>query len=1033
MKWIITSFGGVCVTYCLAVLIYVISSPDLPIRCLLTNSSRHQQDSYPGVMLRQVLIPLGDDEGPLEYFGTRPKEGDFVLSIAGVDTPTFFQFASAIHQLRNPEMTQLNDDHADPSELDFFFDGSLKPVVEFPDGRRAAKVTIWREGWDAPASVWLVIHPIAWTNVLLTTSWFGLQLILFAFAALAQWRRPHDLVSRLFFVMNAVTMAAFCAGFHWWIIGGSPLLNVPFMWAAFCLPAICFHFFAYYPTANGFVYSLGWRIWGLLYSVPVLYALVVMTCAICVYISPTQAILTVEPSQYLRIIRWAIYSYLPIAVLYFAGCIFLLVSNIQRVQNPLEQKQLRLILWTCLLALIPMLYTVFLAFNDRVGFALGKARIPMFLVSLSFTVAYTIGVFRYRLMVIDQVINRGMLYYVAGNGVTLAFGVIVVFGSLLASSQNWIMRERTFLVAFLFVLAIFLLLWFRDKLQQVIDRRFFREKYRLNRALQKMNVAVDDLLDRQMLADRMLDSIREVLRVDHVGLYLRDGETVTFQRILANDQSSFPQKFVAEKSFVTVLEQSGCVQRTTPGSRQQLSLQQNQLRELNGYLVQALETNVKLTGFVVLGNKENNVPFTAEDVTFLQALGQITNVALYCASMRQDVDRLNDRLKEKLDKIEEQNRQIALLRKQLPVQVGSGPSSEVEMAPHDIVGSSAEIKRVLRTVRKVAKADASVLIRGESGTGKELIARAIHRNSPRCDQPMISVHCAALSSTLLESELFGHAKGAFTGAQKDRPGRFELANGGTLFLDEIGDVSLETQVKLLRVLQERMVERVGDSRPIEVDVRLVAATHQDLEKLIREGKFREDLFYRLNVIGLHVPALRERRDDILELAAWFLKRSSERLGKGVTEIDDDALLAIENYAWPGNIRELENVIEHAVVLTESSLIELEHLPEAVRRNNVIEVTPATRYESRSRQAEVIPFSSGMEIAEKSSKSYSVTSSMSLPIREAGPFDEPGELRRALRESKGNKAEAARLLGMPRSTFYSKLKKYESQGVSFDAS
>src|SRR6185437_9280746 len=201
-----------------------------------------------------------------------------------------------------------------------------------------------------------------------------------------------------------------------------------------------------------------------------------------------------------------------------------------------------------------------------------------------------------------------------------------------------------------------------------------------------------------------------------------------------------------------------------------------------------------------------------------------------------------------------------------------------------IKGSSPAVRRMTSMARKVAASPSAVLVRGESGTGKEVLAAAIHAGSPRAARPFVKVHCAALSQSLLESELFGHVRGAFTGADRDRIGRFEQANGGTLFLDEIGDINLEVQTKLLRVLQEMSFERVGSSQPISVDVRIIAATHQDLEALIRSGRFREDLYYRLNVFSLRTPALRERREDIFELAVFFLGRHAERAGKAVTHL-----------------------------------------------------------------------------------------------------------------------------------------------------
>jgi transcriptional regulator with PAS, ATPase and Fis domain len=297
-------------------------------------------------------------------------------------------------------------------------------------------------------------------------------------------------------------------------------------------------------------------------------------------------------------------------------------------------------------------------------------------------------------------------------------------------------------------------------------------------------------------------------------------------------------------------------------------------------------------------------------------------------------------------------------------------------------------------VRKAAESQATVLIRGESGTGKELLARALHEQSPRAAKPFVQVHCAALSAGLLESELFGHVKGAFTGAHRDKIGRFELAHGGTLFLDEIGDISLEVQTKLLRVLQERTFERVGSAEPIQVDVRVVAATHQDLERLIREGRFREDLYYRLNVISIPVPPLRERREDIPELVSHFLERCCQRAGKRLLAMDDEALIALKQFDWPGNVRQLENAIERAVVAAEKPIIVLSDLPpEIARREEADEETLID--EPRGVRA---------ERADRDRK-------------------EREQLVRALAATAGNKAEAARALGMARSTLVSRLKKH----------
>ncbi|MCJ7502573.1 MAG: sigma-54 dependent transcriptional regulator, partial [Acidobacteriia bacterium] len=252
-------------------------------------------------------------------------------------------------------------------------------------------------------------------------------------------------------------------------------------------------------------------------------------------------------------------------------------------------------------------------------------------------------------------------------------------------------------------------------------------------------------------------------------------------------------------------------------------------------------------------------------------------------------------------------------------------------AQDNIVGHSAKIQAILEMLRTVAPTISTVLITGDSGTGKELVARAIHEASPRREKPFVSINCGAFPETLLESELFGYFKGAFTGADTNRKGIIESANGGTLFLDEIGETSLSMQVKLLRVLQERKVRPLGGTVDIPVDVRLIASTNRDLKSMVSAGQFREDFYYRVSVIPIHVPPLRERKDDIDPLARHFLRKYSLQMGKPLRDFDPPSLSAIMHYAWPGNVRELENAIERAVAVSgdRDGLVRLDHLPESV--------------------------------------------------------------------------------------------------------
>jgi DNA-binding NtrC family response regulator len=312
---------------------------------------------------------------------------------------------------------------------------------------------------------------------------------------------------------------------------------------------------------------------------------------------------------------------------------------------------------------------------------------------------------------------------------------------------------------------------------------------------------------------------------------------------------------------------------------------------------------------------------------------------------------------------------------------------EVADNPGEMVGQSAPMKDVYAMVARVAPTSSTVLIRGESGTGKELVARAVHDQSKRKGKAFIKVICAALPETLIESELFGYEKGAFTGAAASKPGRFELAEGGTIFLDEIGELTPATQVKLLRVLQDRQFERIGGVTTLRADVRVLAATHRDLEALVKEGKFREDLFYRINVVPIRMPALRERPGDIPLLAEHFLKRLRQENGKPSVRFDAKAVEALATHSWPGNVRELQNVVERLVVLNQSGLI-LEQ-----------EVRPCLAPRMSESGAGPVALGASVAGAEKSA------------------------IEAALKTSGGNRTHAAKALGISRRTLHNKLNEY----------
>jgi two-component system response regulator HydG len=317
-----------------------------------------------------------------------------------------------------------------------------------------------------------------------------------------------------------------------------------------------------------------------------------------------------------------------------------------------------------------------------------------------------------------------------------------------------------------------------------------------------------------------------------------------------------------------------------------------------------------------------------------------------------------------------------------------------ELGQGKMVGSAPAFQAVLDTLRQAAPTSATVLLQGESGTGKELAARLVHDLSPRSSRAFVPISCAAIPETILESELFGYERGAFTGAAARKEGRFERANSGTLFLDEVGEMTAGVQVKLLRVLQDGVVERLGGTQPVHVDVRIVAATNRDLTQEVKAGRFREDLYYRLNVVAVRLPSLRERREDIPLLAAAFLRRLAEKNGKTLKGLTHAALAALEDYPWPGNVRELEHAIERAVVLSRGELVDVGDLPDVVQ-------TAEPGAPAGASPSLVIPMGTSMEEIER------------LVIRET------------LRHARGDKTLAAQILGIAARTIYRKLDRDET--------
>lgn len=1009
-KWPLAAAGVAVLIYSITVLGFVAKTRDLGLRCLLASDAQVDQQSdeeKTGIRIARVMPYL-------ETNATPPRTGDTLLKIAGKRVRTFTEFTQTLADLSttdNPAGAYLPGG-ADPNEDR----GQLQSIAVIEKDRWIDIEFQRPEETGRSYKAFLKEQSLPLGALSLSLIWFVLHLGIFVVGAMAFWKQPQDSTSRMFFAMCIVTVAAFVGGYHWWVIAARLWLNIPFTICAMLVPVVTLHFFLVFPHRKTWFAANPLKVLLAIYTLPLL-ATIGMVSLLC-----HSAWMHAHPASYpasdllrtLATIQSSVYGYLAIAGIYFAATLAAIYESYRDTKNTAEHNQVKWIFRAAAASTIPVGYTLLLAYFNEIDFALGHARIPMFLASLLFMMAYAVGIVRYKLMLVDQVLSRGMLYLVLSFSVLIVYSLAITLSSLLGLARDTRFLQQAISVTPIVLVSVILLGWIRDRVQTTLDRRFYREKYQLDKVLKGMNQAVAHLVDPATLGRQMLESCRDVLHVNNAAIYLKDSSgDDAFELIAAEGDLMSPARLAANPEISAALLNSTSLQRTTASNREQRSPVQSMLRDLNVNLIHGLEMDGDLAGIVLLGSKRNGDPYTAEDLTFLTALGQI--MTLHSSKVHFEITRLNEELARKVEQVTEQQHQLSILQSEIMGTRIAQPVNGEETFRNDLIrGDSPAIHRVLETVKKVAHSESSVLIRGESGTGKELLAQTIHRNSPRRSGPMVRVHCAALSPGLLESELFGHAKGAFTGAHRDKEGRFEMAHGGTLFLDEIGDISLETQVKLLRVLQERSFEPVGGTRTIHVDVRLVTATHQDLEKLILEDRFREDLYYRLNVISITLPPLRDRLEDIFELARFFLNRSALRMGKRISHVDDDAVVILKSYPWPGNIRELENVMERAVVLTDGEVINVTDLPHEI-------VNP-------SRSQLMLGKSRSHEVAGQRNITATRGTGMTEPDEpfvssEAEGIAEQERLLNALKRSDGNKAGAARLLGIPRSTFYSRLKKY----------
>lgn len=942
-----------------------------------------------------------------------PHIGDLVVEVNGKPVRSWSDFLSAAADLNLPAIVGVP---LTTHEVEKLADEG-KTYLAVKD-LRYTRLGLLREG--KLLHCWSRVERQEWMDLFPSIIWFFIKLALIGIGIAIVWQRPNDWLAKLFFCLCIANVGAFMGGFHWQRIGSHPSLISIFILSGLLLPALTFHFFISFPGINlspEKLTNFGKQRRGILvivYSLTLLQLgtiLVLLGLTVFYYRTGGEAeLITLLQAIMLRFIKvslaWS-------GLLFFAGLVMLVRRFLRAEKESLERKQISWILLGASLASIPIGYSLWIAANDPRALALGASTWPMFIASVIITMSYGFGIAWHGFLGVTGVLRRISWAISSSLSFGLVYGLLVYFSSLLLNhgevgvfgSPLW-GGLGVSVTAWVVLTAIDLV---RGRLRLVFDQRLDKTRYLLDQTFKQMNQTLTQQLDSSTIAKRLCLSLAEIVECRQVMVYLSTGESY---KLAASLKPAKQPELTREMPLVNALLALPMV-RCRVGTSIPNEPAQKQLKWLGGELALPLKHENELLAIAIISTQETPEGIDIEKLHVLTSVTQLASLALHSTQGSKAMESLNRELQEKVQKISEQQRRIVTLQSQLlrlganrpvPSEAGAGESVPVEISSEvfatsveqAIVGSSNSIRQLLNEAKKVASSMAAVLVRGESGTGKELVARLIHEGSQRAKGPFVRVHCAALAPGLLESELFGHVKGAFTGAVKDKPGRFELADKGTLFLDEIGDISLEVQTKLLRVLQEMTFERVGSTQSMTVDVRIVAATHQDLERLMKEGKFREDLYYRLNVVTLRTPPLRSRTEDIIELAEHFIRLYSLKMNKPMPILDDDALVQLRSYPWPGNIRELENAMERAVVLAEGPIISISELPVEVR---------------------------GVSSRVRSSPSITLTD---VPVEQwQNHFDEQEKQRllEALAKAGGNKAKAARLLDMKRSTYISRLERF----------
>ncbi len=835
--------------------------------------------------------------------------------------------------------------------------------------------------------------------------YFGILLLIFGLYVFL--KKPEDPSAGIYLVLNCCLFVLLALSNHLLKQFSSPFISLFWGLSFMLLVPVNLHFYLVFPEQKQMIKKRPW-ILAILYFIP----LVFMALLTRTVLEMDWALkYGIDSGDEFKRINSLFANYFWIAIPATLAFLASVIHSYKKADSLEQKKQFQIILigaMSTLIMAVPVILGLILNFKSPEiialwpswGFSMlfGAGVFTTMLVPVSMALA----ILKYRLWDVDTAINRSLIYM--GVSVVLIALYFLIVG-LLGWGFGLVAKPASHLPVLVFTLTVAIISEpLRHFIKRLVDHNFNREAYEYGQTLSTFSRELSTIHYLNELTQGLCETVSKALDIQNIAVMLQDrNDSKRYQLAAVEGLPDFiaDEELQGDDAIVRLVKThqgpfAPQEHTDSTGLPDQLLKGLYIAKKARANLIVPIRKGQELLGWISLGRKKADTLFTTEDRQLLETLANQAAVAIINAFAFDQIDTLNRGLKEKITKVEEQSNEIQRLQKRL---LQENLYFKEQIKNHydftEIIGAGHGLSQVMGLVENAAQSDATILLLGESGTGKELIARAIHFSSPLNEGPFIKINCAALSEGVLQSELFGHEKGAFTGAHEARDGRFKLADGGTILLDEIGDIPLPTQILLLRVLQEQEFERVGGNKTIKVKVRVIAATNRNLEEAVAQEKFRADLYYRLKVITIDVPPLKERREDILELALHFVKKYSKKYGKRIIKIDEKVLDRFKQYDWPGNVREIENIIERAVVISKSETMVMEDIPMELQILN----------------PEVENIEKAGTVTDKAH---------SQVINDI----ERTRLIEALTAARGNKSLAARSLGLKRSTFFNKLKKYD---------